>query len=25
MINQDLNTLSWKGSLYGTKVMEKCH
>jgi hypothetical protein len=25
MINQDLNTLSWKGSLYGTKVMEKWH
>jgi hypothetical protein len=23
MIKQDLNTLPWKGSLQGTKVMEK--
>jgi hypothetical protein len=25
MIKQDLNTLSWKGSLHGIKVMEKWH
>jgi hypothetical protein len=25
MIKQDLNTLSWKGSLHGTKVMDKWH
>ena len=25
MIKQDGNTILWKGSLDGTKVMDKCH